>query len=464
MEQHPVPQDIKSFQFRLVGDMTLRQFAFLAGGAIIAYVTYVLPLPSYLKYPLVIFFAGGGAATAFVPINERPLDRWVTAFFRAVFGPTRRVWIKSPNFLELFTRSYAIATPTALPTTTEEDRQRLEEYLATLPPGPEEAVDKSERELLEKIDFTLGQTPTTTQKPAESKAVATSRPSYAPQVTPLPKPLQVKDQDGQEKILPQLTGVRVRRLGSSKAPRGEFTLPPSIPTPSPPSSPVQPSQKPLSPAKPPPSPEPTELFADEKEVTVRVKEEVKKHDLLQSYQEQVKRLETEKEILQEKVKEGRQQAEKLRIQKAKQQTQAKPATKLSEPPKTKAPQKEPQKPTQPPSQELDQPSPPPTRPVKKLVLPTITDTPNVINGVVADQQGELLEGAILVIKDSEGTPVRALKTNKLGQFTISTPLRNGTYSIEGEKENYVFEPIYQEVTGTILPPLEIRAKKIPLNH
>jgi hypothetical protein len=445
--------------------MTLRQFAFLAGGAVIAYVIYVLPLPNYLKYPLVIFFAGGGAATAFVPINERPLDRWVAAFFRAVFGPTRRVWIKSPDLLELFTRSYAVATPTVLPTTSEEDRQRLEEYLATLPPRPEEAVDKTERKLLEKIDFTLGQVPTTTQKPAESKAIDTTRPSYAPQVTPLPKPLQVKDQDGQEKILPQLTGVRVRRLGSGRVARGEFTLPtpPTPTTSSPPPSQTQPSQRLSSPSpsdkSKPPLSEPTELFAAEKEVVAKVKEEVKKHDLLQSYQEQVKRLETEKEILQEKVKEGHQQAEKLKIQRAKQQTQPQPATELaSKPPKTKTPREESQKPTQPPDQRLNQLSPPPTRPVKKLVLPTITDTPNVINGVVADQQGELLEEAILVIKDSESTPVRALKTNKLGQFTISTPLRNGTYSIEVEKEGYTFEPIYQEVTGTILPPREIRAK------
>lgn len=464
MEQHPVPQDIKSFQFRLVGDMTLRQFAFLAGGAVLAYVIYVLPVPNYIKYPLVIFFAGGGAATAFIPINERPLDRWVAAFFKAVFGPTRRLWIKSPEPLEFFTRSYAVVTPTSLPPTSKEDRQRLEEYLATLPPRPDEAVDASERGLLEKINFALGEPSPSSPKPPEPQTTDMARPSFAAQVTPPQKPLQVKDQDGQEKIFPQLTGVRVRKLGSSKTPRGEFTLSP--PTPSSfsslPNQQLQPPQKPLfSPLNKfgPPLSEPTELFAAEaeKEVTKTVKEETEKHNLLQSYQKQVKRLETEKEILQEKIKEERQESETLRRQKAKQPEIQAPTEPVPEAPKRMEPLQKINQPTQPPDQDLDQPLSP-LLPVKKLVLPTITDTPNVINGVIADRQGELLEGAIIVIKDGEGTPVRALKTNKLGQFAISTPLRNGTYSIEVEKEGYTFEPIHQEVTGTILPPREIRAK------
>jgi hypothetical protein len=78
--------------------------------------------------------------------------------------------------------------------------------------------------------------------------------------------------------------------------------------------------------------------------------------------------------------------------------------------------------------------------------------------VVADQLVRLLSDVIVVVKDETGTPVRALKTNPLGQFSISTPLSNGVYSIEAEKEGYKFGIIYQEVKGGVLPPLEIRAE------
>jgi hypothetical protein len=442
MEQHPVPQDIKSFQFRLVGDMTLRQFAFLAGGAALAYVSFILPLPTYVKYPLVVVFAGGGAAAAFVPINGRPLDRWLAAFLRAIFGPTRRIWIKSPPSLEFLTQSYAAAGTTALPASSAEDRQRLEEYLASLPPQPESAVDKDERSRLKKIDFSIGGSSSAHPSDSAPKTADESRPSLAALAAPK-KALQLRDISGQERVLPQLTGVRVRKLGSARA-HGEINLrpvqpsAPAIPTPRRPQTPPQ-AQLPSSPT---PAPaEPRELFAAQKEVTQKAQEEVAKEVKLESYQAEVKRLAAEKEILEEKIKEERQKAEQLRRQAAQRQSKPEPKTKTpSPPPKTPSP-------------------PPPSQPVKKLVLPTITDTPNVINGVVADRQGELLENAVVVIKDDDGTPVRALKTNKLGQFAISTPLRNGAYQIEVEKEGHTFEPIYQEVSGSVLPPLQIRSKE-----
>jgi len=36
MEQHPIPQQITSYEFKLVGEMTLKQFAKAAGGIILA--------------------------------------------------------------------------------------------------------------------------------------------------------------------------------------------------------------------------------------------------------------------------------------------------------------------------------------------------------------------------------------------------------------------------------------------
>src|SRR3989344_3593531 len=93
-EQHPVPQQISSYQFRLVGDMTLKQFFQLAAGAVIALIIYSLPLPGIVRWPLVAISAVSGAAFAFLPLQDRPLEQWLAAFFRAIYSPTLFVWKK----------------------------------------------------------------------------------------------------------------------------------------------------------------------------------------------------------------------------------------------------------------------------------------------------------------------------------------------------------------------------------
>jgi hypothetical protein len=92
MEQHPVPQNVTTFQFRLIGDMTIKQFGYIAGGMILAYISYRLPLPFFFTWPLAIIFALGGLGLAFVPIEERPMDVWVLSFIKSVYSPTKYVW------------------------------------------------------------------------------------------------------------------------------------------------------------------------------------------------------------------------------------------------------------------------------------------------------------------------------------------------------------------------------------
>ncbi len=104
----------------------------------------------------------------------------------------------------------------------------------------------------------------------------------------------------------------------------------------------------------------------------------------------------------------------------------------------------------------------PTAPAKfspEIPVPTTPTIPNVLVGMVLDPQGKIIEGAIIEIRDEKGNPVRAFKTNKLGQFMIATPLANGTYEIETEKQGYEFDLIKVSLTGKIVPPIEIRAKK-----
>lgn len=95
MEQHPIPQNVSSYQFKLVGDMTLKQFFQLAGGFLFALIFYSTPLLPIIKWPFVIFSAILGIALAFLPLEERPLERWIFAFFKAIYAPTMFYWQKT---------------------------------------------------------------------------------------------------------------------------------------------------------------------------------------------------------------------------------------------------------------------------------------------------------------------------------------------------------------------------------
>ncbi len=88
MEQHPIPQQITSYEFKLVGEMTLKQFAKAAGGVIIAFIIHATSLVFFIKWPLIFIFATGGLAMAFVPFQDRPLETWAAAFIKSIYSPT----------------------------------------------------------------------------------------------------------------------------------------------------------------------------------------------------------------------------------------------------------------------------------------------------------------------------------------------------------------------------------------
>jgi hypothetical protein len=87
----------------------------------------------------------------------------------------------------------------------------------------------------------------------------------------------------------------------------------------------------------------------------------------------------------------------------------------------------------------------------------ITNMPNAVSGVVKTKEGKTIEGILVIIKRENGEPVRALKTNILGQFSITTPLSNGVYVIEVNNtgaNDEKFDIIKLTVDGKVIPPLE----------
>ncbi len=327
MKRHPVPRHVAGYEFRLIGDMTLKQFGELAAGEIMALICWSLPLISIIKYPLVAFFALLGIGLAFVPINEQPLDRWIINFFRAVYSPTQFIWQKSKVALDFFERPAYPQPPQPAKPTPPADRKKLEEYLKTMPAPAVSLLEKEMETRLQKISSLFGE--------------VVSEPRVIEPVEPLPK-------------------------------------------------------KPLMAMPTPPLP-------------VEEKPEAELEKISSLFEEEAVTPET------------------LKIPKIKRTSR-----------KTVKPKFEPE-----------------------LPMPSRPTVPNLLVGMVLTPEGKILPDVIIEIRDKEGFPVRALKANKLGQFRIATPLKNDTYEIEAEKENYKFDIIKLKAEGEIIEPMEIRAKEGP---
>ena len=134
MEQHPIPQNISGFQFKLIGDITLKQFAYVASGVLIAYLTTKVSIvPSLLRWPIAGFWALLGFGLAFLPIEERPMDRWLINFFRSIYTPTQFIWKKSNAVPEVLANLAALQPVVAVPISPSITSQPM---VAPIPRGP----------------------------------------------------------------------------------------------------------------------------------------------------------------------------------------------------------------------------------------------------------------------------------------------------------------------------------------
>jgi hypothetical protein len=97
MGQHPIPQQISSYEFKLVGEMTLKQFLKAAAGIILAILINSTKIIVLVKWPLMLISGGLGLLLAFVPFEDRPLETWITAFIRSIYSPTIYTYKKRNN-------------------------------------------------------------------------------------------------------------------------------------------------------------------------------------------------------------------------------------------------------------------------------------------------------------------------------------------------------------------------------
>ena len=93
----------------------------------------------------------------------------------------------------------------------------------------------------------------------------------------------------------------------------------------------------------------------------------------------------------------------------------------------------------------------------ELPFPTAPSVPNKLVGMILTPSNDLVPGAIIEIKTIEGRVSRAVKSNALGQFFITTPLPDGEYIVTAEKDGLVFSPQAITLTGKIVAQIEIRS-------
>lgn len=392
MENHPIPQDVTGFQFKLVGNMTVKQFAYIATGAVLAVVTYYLPILLVIKFPFILLFAGVGAALAFLPIEGRPMDMMVSNFVHDLFVPTQYLYHKQGGHLAISTvQIIKPATQQQASQTkkvTQADIKRAQQLAALLQNTAHKgrtALDDKEDQFLQAI----------TSLSTNPQLLSTFQAQGS---------MQTHDLSSEEK----------ERVKQAQSPEDD--------------------EKDL------------EREAEElkKELELARQQEIqleKNHQPIQEVHQEVSKLQSElNDILEQK-----QQLENELLRLKEQMEQ----------PKTSEAQLTDQ--VQAPPQSSENVRTVPTDKAATVGLITLPRDPNLILGIIKDSRGNVLPNILVEIKDTEGTPVRAFKTNGLGQFASATPLTNGSYTIEFEDPRGInkFEVVAIEATGEILLPLEI---------
>lgn len=449
MQQHPIPQNITGFEFKLIGDMTVKQFAYLAGGAAFAYLTFVSAIHPLVKFPLVIFFGLLGVALAFLPVEGRPLDRWIINFIRALFTPSQYIFHKDAPIPE-FLKTYA---PRKVVPATKGDPQKPVQPFASAKAAPQKSekitafiqsvsqpyppIDKERQERLAKITTLIQEVPSTPPvKPAPLATNISGTP--APIAYSQPNPIQTLStrptQVDQPMTAPILSG---------------FSIPYQPPTPAPP-------------ATPPPQRKAVEQKLKEERLLSQENEKLKEElvalkEKVATPQETTPHNQLMQEALgiEKRLQEALSEKERLASELTSLKSRLGPKTATQ--PVTPMP---PQKPTQ--SEKVRIVAP---YLITQTGITSLPHVPNIVSGIVKDAKGDILPNIIVEVKDATNTPVRAFKTNKLGQFSGATPLANGKYTFELEdpKNTYSFDVIGIELTGAAFQPIEIRAKDTSVN-
>jgi hypothetical protein len=398
--------------------MTLKQFLELCIGIGLALLIYSSNLYPIIKWPLIAAAAFLGVALAFIPIQERPLDQWIFAFVRAIYNPTKFYWDKQTQVPEIFLhQSGKKRRPliSAESINIAQKSTRLSAYFQSMSTDDEilpDDIDAETYEKLAQVNALFDETPAADLGSAQANSAQrqeipierVEKPSV--RIRSLHKYITLETQTPVDMPLPE----QVQEFPSTSPQIINTSLPKDsalkdtyIYTPD--------KQFPTEQLK---RVDGEVLLAQPQNTTVDVDHSITADELAKQ----------EEEIIASKIHEVSTYHldDSSQIQKQEQVV-------AEESVRTNA----------------------------NLPFPTKPKQKNVVVGMVLDHMGKIVEHAIVEIQDELGMPVRALKTNTLGQFFASTPLQKGTYTLSVEKDGLVYEPQMLTVSDTIIDPLEIRA-------
>lgn len=379
MENHPIPQDVTGFKFKLIGSVTVKQFLYILGGGILAAICFMLPVSPIIKLPFCALFGGIGAMLAFIPIEGRPMDVMIKNFAKALPAENQYIFRKKGADAligEFFSVQTVDTAKKIEQKTTEENSLDTKRALLRGALRRSYRPDDREEATLSTINGLLHDS--SPQSASPSIQNVDSAPQEASTATRIATPTAIPTINISEAI---------------KVVTPTFVAPPQETPVAKPSPPVQVAE--LIPA---------------------VQEVQSPH------------------VVQEPLTPIAVAPAPLTTIPTQQEPVASVAPNESASVTTVAPQAS-----------------------LKAGFPQLPDTPNVVMGIIKDPRGKIIPNILVEIMDTQGIPVRAFKTNALGQFAAATPLPNGEYNVllEDPRKQNEFEQIHIILEGKIFEPLEI---------
>jgi hypothetical protein len=421
-KQHPVPQNIMDVEFKLVGSLTMRQFVYLVVFAIMAYMAK-LSVPQPFTWFFVFGIALAGIALAFVPVEERGLDEWLVNFIKAINSPTERIWKKEIRLPQAFSYNQQLLVVqkeliTLAPTTS---RRKLEEFLQqedkNAPGDPLDILENAYAEKLRLAYETVAperveerkvelvtESPLQKGKEVEGKLeipkVTTPTTDISQGPSKKESPVQDLGKVSDLSMKPKVTQEKPDKMAQiikARMSHAQIKLP---------DEPARKTSIKLH---------PVESHAGRRFVNLTP---IQGQIILPIRGEKV--IQTEEQASQEYLEKQKKLQDMLDQNSNQKGSEQQPKFYKS--------------------------------------IPSMINKPNMVSGVIKNRRDEHLENVVLVIKNEKGETIRALKTNKLGNFMVSSPIPNGEYKIEIDKTNdtgLTFDIIPFSANGSLLPSLEI---------
>ena len=133
MEQHSIPRQITTFEFKLIGFLTIKQFIYLLISIPLGLAVYaIFPVP-VLNILLGVIVASVGVVFAFVPINDRPMEVWVKNLIKRLTSPTQ-YFFKKQNPAIYFLKNLVFTDDPHRVISHIDSQQKLSKYLSNKTP------------------------------------------------------------------------------------------------------------------------------------------------------------------------------------------------------------------------------------------------------------------------------------------------------------------------------------------